>query len=78
MPDIVDQVIEMFKFFKQHNVYKLNNALSNMTVNGKQLVAFDFKWARKRPEGRKEELFSYSEWMSKIDNKLPRMLEKLA
>ena len=78
VPDIVDQVIEMFKFFKQHNVYKLNNALSNMTVNGKQLVAFDFKWARKRPEGRKEELFSYSEWMSKIDNKLPRMLEKLA
>ena len=78
VPDIVDQVIEMFKFFKQHNVYKYNNALSNMDVNGKQLVAFDFKWMRKRPEGKEHELFSYTEWMSKIDDKLPKMLEKLA
>ena len=78
IPDIIEQVIEMFKFFKEHNVYKFNNALSNMTVNNKQLVAFDFKWARERPEGKEHELFSYTEWMSKIDNKLPEMLEELA
>ena len=78
IPDIIEQVIEMFKFFKEHNVYKFNNALSNMTVNNKQLIAFDFKWARERPEGKEHELFSYTEWMSKIDNKLPEMLEKLA
>jgi hypothetical protein len=78
IPDIIEQVIEMFKFFKEHNVYKFNNALSNMTVNNKQLVAFDFKWARERPEGKEHELFSYTEWMSKIDDKLPEMLEKLA
>jgi len=77
IPDILEQTIELFKFFKEHNLYKLNNALSNMTVNNKQLVAFDFKWAKERPEGKEHELFSYTEWMSKIDDKLPEMLEKL-
>ena len=77
VPDIVDQVIEMFKFFKEQNVYKINNALSNMAIKNKQLIAFDFKWAKERPTWKDKELFSYTEWVSKIDKKLPEILEKL-
>ena len=41
MPD-KQQVIEMYKFFKEKNVFKINGSLSNMTMNGNQLVAFDW------------------------------------
>ena len=33
MPD-KQQVLDMFSYFREKNVYKLNNALSNMTMNG--------------------------------------------
>tara|TARA_Y100000591_G_scaffold186560_1_gene161059 strand:- start:74 stop:502 length:429 start_codon:yes stop_codon:yes gene_type:complete len=70
MPD-KQQVIDMFKFFKEKNVFKLNNALSNMTMNGNQLVAFDWKWARFRTDKYKDfEVMSYSKWISKIDSDL--------
>ena len=70
------QVIDMFKFFKEKNVFKLNNALSNMTMNGKQLVAFDWKWARFRTDKYKDfEVMSYDKWISKIDNDLIKELK---
>ena len=70
MPDR-QQVIDMFKFFKEKNVFKLNNALSNMTMNGNQLVAFDWKWARFRTDKYKDfEVMSYNKWISKIDSDL--------
>ena len=70
MPDR-QQVIDMFRFFKEKNVFKLNNALSNMTMNGNQLVAFDWKWARFRTDKYKDfEVFSYEKWISKIDSDL--------
>tara|TARA_Y100001935_G_scaffold68945_1_gene57802 strand:+ start:572 stop:1000 length:429 start_codon:yes stop_codon:yes gene_type:complete len=70
MPD-KQQVIDMFKFFKEKNVFKLNNALSNMTMNGNQLIAFDWKWARFRTDKYKDfEVMSYSKWISKIDSDL--------
>ena len=78
IPNLVDQVIEMFEFFAKHKVYKINNSLSNMTVKNNQLIAFDFKWAQDRPNWKFIELYGYKEWMSKIDNKLPEILEKLA
>ena len=75
MPD-KQQVIDMFKFFKEKNVFKLNNALSNMTMNGKQLVAFDWKWARFRTDKYKDfEVMSYNKWISKIDGDLVKELE---
>ena len=46
----VEQVVEMFEFFKEKNVYKINSSLSNLTMNGNQLVAFDWKWARFRED----------------------------
>jgi len=77
VPNIVEQVVEMYKFFKQKNVYKRNGSLSNMTLRNGQLVAFDFKWARRRPEGIEMELRSYDEWLVKIDQSLPQKLRKL-
>ena len=77
MPDR-QQVIDMFKFFKEKNVFKLNNALSNMTMNGNQLVAFDWKWARFRTDKYKDfEVMSYDKWISKIDNDLIKELKCL-
>ena len=70
LPD-KQQVIDMFRFFKEKNVFKLNNALSNMTMNGNQLVAFDWKWARFRTDKYKDfEVMSYNKWISKIDSDL--------
>ena len=70
------QVIDMFKFFKEKNVFKLNNALSNMTMNGNQLIAFDWKWARFRTDKYKDfEVMSYNKWISKIDSDLVEELK---
>ena len=70
------QVIDMFRFFKEKNVFKLNNALSNMTMNGNQLVAFDWKWARFRTDKYKDfEVMSYDKWISKIDSDLVEELK---
>lgn len=74
LPDVKEQVIEMYKFFKQMGVYKRNGSVSNLTMRGDQLVAFDFKWARERPNGIDMELKSYDKWLSKIDPSLSREL----
>lgn len=74
MPDITDQIIEMYKFFKTQKVFKRNGSLSNLTLNGDKLIAFDFKWARPRPVGINMELKSYSQWLNKAD---PAVEQKL-
>ena len=61
------------------NMLKLNGALSNLTFNNDQLIAFDFKWACERPptDVQKEaELKSYDTWLIKIDQNLPEKLQK--
>ena len=68
-------VVEMYKFFKEKNVFKLNGALSNLTLNGDQLVAFDFKWARERDNNTVSEIESYEKWLSKIDIDLVERLK---
>ena len=76
--DLANQTLEMYRFFKDKNVFKLNGALSNMTLNKGQLVAFDFKWARFRTNKYKNyEIFSYEKWLSKIDNELVEKLKLL-
>ena len=77
LPDVYDQVVEMYKFFKKKNVYKRNGSLSNLTMKGDQLVAFDFKWSSSRPNGYDMELKSYREWLSKIDPRLTNELINL-
>ena len=74
--DLADQTLEMYKFFKEKNVFKVNGGLSNLTMNGNQLVAFDWKWARFRTDKYKDyEIFSYEKWLSKIDSELVEKLK---
>ena len=77
LPDITDQVIRMYEFFKEKNVFKRNGSVSNLTMKNNQLVAFDFKWAKKRPNGLDMELRSYDEWLIKIDKTLPIVLREM-
>jgi hypothetical protein len=67
----------MYTFFKENNVFKRNGSLSNLTVHNNQLIAFDFKWAKVRPEGIDLEKRSYNEWLSKIDKSLPTILQEM-
>ena len=75
IPDLKEQMVEMYAFFKDNNVFKRNGSLSNLTYNNNQLIAFDFKWAKERPEGLEMEKHSYHNWLNKIDPKLPELLE---
>jgi hypothetical protein len=75
--NIVEQVIEMYKFFKDKNVFKRNGSMSNLTLKGNKLIAFDFKWAKKRPEGLDMEIKSYNDWLSKIDKNLTNTLKEM-
>ena len=74
--DLSDQTLEMYKFFKEKKVFKLNGALSNLTMNDNQLVAFDWKWARFRTDKYIDyEVISYEKWLSKIDSELVEKLK---
>jgi RIO-like serine/threonine protein kinase len=77
IPNLKEQVIEMYTFFKENNVFKRNGSLSNLTVHNNQLIAFDFKWAKERPEGIDLEMRSYNEWLCKIDKSLPEILKEM-
>ena len=77
-PDIKKQIIEMFKFFKTHDVYKKNNAMCNLTGANGRIKAFDFKWAVKRSlEEKPFEVNGIQNWISKIDKSLPEELKCL-
>jgi len=80
IPDIVEQVTDMHEFFKQHNCYKINSSLSNMSVKDGRVVAYDFKWAQKGPLDtfwKNKELECYRLYISKIDKDLPNVLENM-
>ena len=70
----IDQVVEMYEFFKQHNVNKINGSISNMCFNNTQLIAFDYKYCVLRPAEKERELYSYNNYLVKIDSKLPKIL----
>lgn len=75
IPNLKEQIVEMYAFFKDNNVFKRNGSLSNLTYNKDQVIAFDFKWAKERPEGIEMEKHSYHNWLNKIDSELPKVLE---
>lgn len=75
IPNPASQLVEMFKFFKDNNLYKLNNAMCNLTQSDGIIMAFDFKYAVDRTEAyRDRELYSINTWLAKIDDRLPAML----
>lgn len=73
----VEEVVELYYFFKSHNINKVNGSLSNMSYNGSQLIAFDFKYVKERPENTEKEIFNYNRWLVKIDPLLPEILTRI-
>ena len=74
VPNLSEQILEMYTFFTEVGVNKLNGALSNMSFNGDQVIAFDFKWARPTPKANAKEIKAFHTWFTKID---PDLVEKL-
>lgn len=75
--DPIGQIVEMFRFFKKNNVYKLNNAMSNMVNDKGRIRVFDFKYSVERsPEFRPLEVESINKWISKIDPSLKDTLQE--
>lgn len=78
IPDIEDQIIEIYKYFKEIDVYKLNGSLSNMTKKDGKVIMFDFKYMRKRSD----DLIPYAVqeidlWLSKITPTISSKLKAL-
>lgn len=73
----VDEVVDMYKCFNKYQINKCNGSLSNLTYNGKQLIAFDFKHCQPRPGGQEKEFRSYNSWLIKIDASLPQILTQM-
>jgi len=73
----VDEVKDLYYFLKEHNANKLNGSLSNMSYNGNQLIAFDFKYCNERPLYEEKEFRSYDLWLIKIDRSLPTILREI-
>lgn len=70
-----EQIIDLFKFFKEHDLYKLNNAMCNLTNDNGRIRAFDFKYAVHRvPEKKRDEIYTINTWLSKIDKNLNELL----
>ena len=75
-PEILDQLEEMFIFFQEHNVYKLNNAKCNLTGTNGILRCFDFKYAVHRElKYKMAEYRTIHEWLGNID---PSIIPRLA
>lgn len=79
IPDIEDQIVSIYEYFKSLNVYKLNGALANMTKNNGRVIMFDFKYMRPRtPEMKPHAEYEIDEWLSKISPTIvPRLKELL-
>ena len=75
----VDEILELYSFFKEQQLFKINGSLSNMSYNGSQLIAFDFKHAisSNRKDKIEYEYFTFDSYLSKIDKSLPVLLREL-
>jgi hypothetical protein len=78
IPDIEDQVVEIYRYFNQIGVYKLNGALSNMTKKDGKVIMFDFKYMRPRtPELKEYAIIEIDKWLSKISSTISPRLKEL-
>lgn len=77
-PNIVEQLDEMFMFFKENEVYKINNAKCNLSMSDDgQLKCFDFKYAVPRDSKKTTlELLSVKRWLYNIDDSVVNRLSK--
>ena len=78
IPDIEDQVVSIYKYLKEIDVYKLNGALSNMTKKDGKVIMFDFKYMRRRSEElRPHAINEIDQWLSKISPTISQRLKEL-
>jgi len=78
IPDIEDQMCQIYQYFKEINVYKLNSSLSNMTKKQGQVVLFDFKYMRQRaPDLKYQAEYEIDTWLSKISPTIVPKLKEL-
>lgn len=74
--DPIGQILELFSLYRENDLYKLNNAMCNLVNDNGRIRAFDFKYAVKRnPEYRDMEMHTVKTWLSKIDKRLPELVE---
>lgn len=73
-----DQIIDMYKYFKEVNIFKGNGSRSNLVLVGESIKAFDFKWTKLRPKNIKLELMSYEIWLKNADTRLENDLKTIA
>ena len=76
--DFKQQIIEMYTYFKEQNIFKGNGSRSNLVLVDGKVKAFDFKWTRRRPSNIKLELMSYELWLKNTDSTLEYELKKLS
>lgn len=78
IPNIEDQVVEIFSCISSMDLYKINGSLSNMTKKNGQVIMFDFKYLRiKDEESRKLEEYAIDNWLSKISPTIVPRLKAL-
>ena len=76
--NIEDQIIEVYRHFRDIGVYKYNGAKANMSRKGNQLIVFDFKWMTKRRQRFKQcAEYEIDTWLSKINSDLIPVLKEM-
>lgn len=76
--NIEDQIIDVYRHFRDVGVYKYNGAKANMSRNGNQLIIFDFKIMSKRRQRFKQcAEYEIDTWLSKINQDLIPILKEM-
>lgn len=71
--DLVPQIVEMYREYREHGLFKGNGDPRNLGLRGGEVVAFDFKWAAPRHADRlDQELSSIRHFLSELDRTLVR------
>jgi hypothetical protein len=73
-----EQIIEMYEYFKEVNIFKGNGSRSNLVLVNGNIKAFDFKWTAVRPKNIKLELMSYEIWLKNADTRLENDLKTIS
>lgn len=78
IPNLHEQILSIYEYFKELDVYKLNGSLANTTRRGDTLIMFDFKFMQKRtPEFKYHAEREIDLWLKKFGEELVPKLKAL-
>lgn len=78
IPNLHQQIIDIYTYLKEIEVYKLNGSLANSTRNGDTLVMFDFKYMTKRTDDlRPYAIKEIDSWLYKFGGGIVQELKDL-